>query len=96
MKKVLLVYTHSMTTIYLSLSAQVAISTFFMKSPLPVHVYGEEGPEYLAVLDQEVTEPGEGLIHTPRLDKAFKSRPYSLKRKQLSLMGVKVNEIQQA
>ena len=34
MKKVLSVYTHSMTTIYLSLSAQVAISTFFMKSPL--------------------------------------------------------------
>ena len=30
MKKVLSVYTHSMTTIYLSLSAQVAISTFFM------------------------------------------------------------------
>ena len=35
MKKVLSVYTHSMTTIYLSLSAQVAISAFFMKSPLP-------------------------------------------------------------
>ena len=34
MKKVLSVYTHSMTTIYLSQSAQVAISTFFMKSPL--------------------------------------------------------------
>jgi len=34
MKKILSVYTHSMTTIYLSLSAQVAISTFFMKSPL--------------------------------------------------------------
>jgi len=34
MKKELSVYTHSMTTIYLSLSAQVAISTFFMKSPL--------------------------------------------------------------
>ena len=36
MKKVLSVYTHSMTTIYLSLSAKVAISTFFMKSPLLV------------------------------------------------------------
>ena len=36
-KKVLSVYTHSMTTIYLSLSAQVAKSTFFMKSPVPVH-----------------------------------------------------------
>ena len=35
-KKVLSVYTHSMTTIYLSLSAQVARSTFFMKSPVPV------------------------------------------------------------
>ena len=34
MKKVLSVYTHLMTTIYLSLSAQIAISTFFMKSPL--------------------------------------------------------------
>ena len=33
-KKVLSVYTHSMTTIYLSLSAQVARSTFFMKSPV--------------------------------------------------------------
>ena len=34
-KKVLSVYTHSMTTIFLSLSAQVAIkSTFFMKSPV--------------------------------------------------------------
>ena len=33
-KKVLSVYTHSMTTIYLSLSAQVAKSTFFMKSPV--------------------------------------------------------------
>ena len=35
-KKVLSVYTHSMTTIYLSLSAQVAKSTFFMKSPVSV------------------------------------------------------------
>ena len=34
MKKVLSVYNHSLTTIYLSLSAQVAISTFFMKSPV--------------------------------------------------------------
>ena len=34
MKKVLSVYTHSKTTIYLSLSAQVAKSTFFMKSPV--------------------------------------------------------------
>ena len=33
-KKVLSVYTHSVTTIYLSLSAQVAKSTFFMKSPV--------------------------------------------------------------
>ena len=33
-KKVLSVYTHSTTTIYLSLSAQVANSTFFMKSPV--------------------------------------------------------------
>ena len=33
-KRVLSVYTHSMTTIYLSQSAQVAKSTFFMKSPL--------------------------------------------------------------
>jgi len=33
-KKVLSVYTNSMTTIYLSLSAQVAKSTFFMKSPV--------------------------------------------------------------
>ena len=31
-KKVLSVYTHSMTTLYLSLSVQVANSTFFMKS----------------------------------------------------------------
>ena len=34
LKKVLSVYTHSMTTIYLSLSTQVARSTFFMKSPV--------------------------------------------------------------
>ena len=33
-KKVLSVYTHSMKTIYLSLSAQVAKSTFFMKYPV--------------------------------------------------------------
>ena len=33
-KKVLSVYTHLKTTIYLSLSAQVAKSTFFMKSPV--------------------------------------------------------------
>ena len=33
-KKVLSVYIHSMTTIYLSMSAQVAKSTFFMKSPV--------------------------------------------------------------
>ena len=33
-KKVLSVYTHSMATIYLSLSSQVAKSTFFMKSPV--------------------------------------------------------------
>ena len=33
-KKVLSVYTQSMTTIDLSLSAQVAKSTFFMKSPV--------------------------------------------------------------
>jgi len=32
MKTVLSVYTHSMTTAHLSLSAQVAKSTFFMKS----------------------------------------------------------------
>ena len=34
MKKVPTVYTHSMKTIYLSLSAQVAEGTFFMKSPV--------------------------------------------------------------
>ena len=34
-KKVLSVYNHSKTTIYLSLSAHVAKSTFFMKSPVP-------------------------------------------------------------
>ena len=33
-KKVLSVYTHSMATIYLSLSAQLAKSTFFIKSPV--------------------------------------------------------------
>ena len=33
-KMVLSVYTYLMTTIYLSLSAQVARSTFFMKSPV--------------------------------------------------------------
>ena len=33
-KKVLSVYTHSMATISLSLSVQVAKSTFFMKSPV--------------------------------------------------------------
>ena len=33
-KQVFSVYTHSMTTIYLSLSAQAAISTFFKKSPV--------------------------------------------------------------
>ena len=45
-KNVLLVYTHPMTTIYLSLSVQVAESTFFMKSPVyqmssihTIHIY---------------------------------------------------------
>ena len=33
-KKVLGVYTYSMETIYLSLRAQVAVGTFFMKSPV--------------------------------------------------------------
>ena len=33
-KNVLSVYSHSMTTIYLSLSAQVAKSTYFMKYPV--------------------------------------------------------------
>ena len=33
-KKVLSVYTHSMATIFLSRSTQVAESTFFMKSPV--------------------------------------------------------------
>ena len=33
-KKVLAVYTHSITNIYLSLSAQVAKSTLLMKSPV--------------------------------------------------------------
>ena len=33
-KKVLGVYTRAMETIYLSLSAQVAVGTFFMKSPV--------------------------------------------------------------
>ena len=33
-KKVLSVYTHSLTTIYLSLSARVAKSTFFIQSPV--------------------------------------------------------------
>ena len=33
-KKVLSVYIHSKATIYLSLSAQVTESTFFMKSPV--------------------------------------------------------------
>jgi hypothetical protein len=34
------VYTHSMETIYLSLSAQVAVGTFFMKSPGGFHEKG--------------------------------------------------------
>ena len=38
-KKVLSVYTHSMATIYLSLSAQVAKSTFFMKPPISTYVH---------------------------------------------------------
>ena len=38
-KKVLGVYNHSMETIYLSLRAQVAVGTFFMKSPvLDIHI----------------------------------------------------------
>ena len=41
-KKVLSVYTHSKTTIYLSLSAQVVKGTFFMKSPVvkPFYILG--------------------------------------------------------
>ena len=35
-KMILVVYTHSMTTIYLSLTAQVAKSTFLMKSSVSV------------------------------------------------------------
>ena len=50
MKKVLSVYTHSMTTIYLSLSAQVAISTFFMKSPL-----AHGSPYSTSVMDRRAT-----------------------------------------
>ena len=38
-KNVFSVYTHSMSTIYLFLSAQVAKSTFFMKSPVPTYTY---------------------------------------------------------
>ena len=38
-KKVLSVYTHSRTTIYLSLSAQVAKNTFFMKSPVAFMIF---------------------------------------------------------
>ena len=38
-KKVLSVYTHSMASIYLSLSAQVAKSTFFMKSPIVLSTF---------------------------------------------------------
>ena len=37
---VLSVYTDSMTTIYLSMCAQVAISTFFMKSPVANSIKG--------------------------------------------------------
>ena len=40
LKKILSVYTHAMKTIYLSLSAQVAISTFFMKSPVGDPFFG--------------------------------------------------------
>ena len=38
-KKVLGVYTHSVETIYLSLSAQVAVGTFFMKSSVCICIY---------------------------------------------------------
>ena len=31
-------YTHSMATIYLYLSAQVAVGTFFMKSPICIYL----------------------------------------------------------
>ena len=41
-EKVLGVYTRSMETIYLSLSAQVVVSTFFMKSPVCMYVSGSK------------------------------------------------------
>ena len=45
-KKVISVYTHSMETIYLSLSVQVAKSTFFMKCPVCrfTHYYRDKSP----------------------------------------------------
>ena len=43
-KKVLSVYTHSMATNYLSISAQVAKSTFFMKSPVAEGTFFHEIP----------------------------------------------------
>ena len=39
-EKVLVVYTYSMEIIYLALSAQVAVGTFFMKSLQGVHEKG--------------------------------------------------------
>ena len=44
-KKVLSVYTHSMTTIFLSLSVQVAKSTFFMKSPVAGGTFFVKSPD---------------------------------------------------
>ena len=49
-KKVLSVYTHSMTTIYLSLSAQVAKSTFFMKSPVAEGTFFMQSPVLYGII----------------------------------------------
>ena len=68
-KKVLSVYSHSMTTIYLSLSAQVAKSTFFMKSLVPyynMHIMyfsffpssGPDGSSTLCTAQRVPLDPG--------------------------------------
>ena len=47
--KILGVYTHSMETIYLFLSAQVAGGTFFMKS-LVLHILGNQREKGIRVI----------------------------------------------
>ena len=79
-------YTHSMETIYLSLSAQVAARTFFMKSPVDEWVYFLE---FLMIFSLTVPDFSrlqaecrwkEVLVHSGQ-SKTFAYRLLTLKRR---------------